>query len=94
MGELTGQAVAAFVPPAPPVETVVPPPPPPAPTGAPTTFPELMQRITAAGIAAPAVIAAVKETGESVGWQGATLPMLGTARAELIPELARRLGLV
>lgn len=67
---------------------------PPPPTDAITTFPQLMTRITAAGIPAPTVITAVRETGEAVGWENATLPMLGTARAELIPEVARRLGLV
>lgn len=86
MGELAG---------VPPVVADVPPPPPPVTTGEPiTTFPALMTRITAAGIPAPAVITAVREVGESVGWENATLPMLGTGRAELIPEVARRLGLV
>ena len=94
---MTPALAAGFEPPAgvPPVVADVPPPPPPVTTGEPiTTFPALMTRITAAGIPAPAVITAVREVGESVGWENATLPMLGTGRAELIPEVARRLGLV
>lgn len=90
MGELTGVAVV------PPVVAVVStvPPAPPAATDAITTFPQLMTAITSKGIPAPTVITTVREVGESVGWENATLPMLGTGRAELIPEVARRLGLV
>lgn len=92
MGELTGVAVPPVVA----VVPTVPSPPPPVSTAteAITTFPQLMTAITSKGIPAPTVITTVREVGESVGWENATLPMLGTGRAELIPEVARRLGLV
>lgn len=93
MGELTGVTAQR---PAPEIEPIVMQvaPPPPVSTDAITTFPQLMTAITSKGIPAPTVITTVREVGESVGWENATLPMLGTGRAELIPEVARRLGLV
>ena len=96
MGELTGVTAQRPAPVIEPTPTPVTPPPPapPAATDAITTFPQLMTAITSKGIPAPTVITTVREVGESVGWENATLPMLGTGRAELIPEVARRLGLV
>lgn len=80
MGELTAAAIGAPL-------TVAPPPPPPAASG-PMTFPEFVTKATAKGIKAETIVAECQKHGV------ASVPLLATARPDLIPTVAAALGVV
>lgn len=92
MGELTAAAIGAPLtvapPPPPPADPApVAPPPPPAASG-PMTFPEFVTKATAKGIKAETIVAECQKHGV------ASVPLLATARPDLIPTVAAALGVV